>query len=168
VIKPDALDAASFWSWCSKEWDHLQDTYGVLFSNLLLTLYGIKWLGSGLGLLYHEEHWCIDDQVDIVEIACKLPSSGGYVTSPWEVFCCPSVLHIMSSTPWFDRYRFVLHIVLLLWVVWMTLLAFNPASIDGPVSLGHGIKCNGIADWLVSSSFGVFFFLVWWVDTRSD
>ncbi|KAJ0437426.1 putative Zinc finger, RING-CH-type, Zinc finger, RING/FYVE/PHD-type [Helianthus annuus] len=55
-----------------------------------------------------------------------------------------------------ERYMFVLCIVLLLLVAWMTLLIFNSAIIVLPVSLGrvlfnavpllptaHGIKCNG-------------------------
>lgn len=58
----------------------------------------------------------------------------------------------------FSRYAFVLRIVLLLVVAWMTLLLFNSALIIVPISLGralfnslpllpitHGIKCNGIA-----------------------
>jgi E3 ubiquitin-protein ligase MARCH6 len=57
----------------------------------------------------------------------------------------------------FSRYGFVLRIVLLLVVAWMTLLIFNSTLIVVPISLGraifntipllpmtHGIKCNGI------------------------
>ena len=56
-----------------------------------------------------------------------------------------------------SSYGFVLRIVLLLVVAWMTLLVFNSALIVVPISLGraifnaipllpitHGIKCNGM------------------------
>jgi len=65
----------------------------------------------------------------------------------YPVNCC--VIH--------DRYGFVLRIVLLLVLAWMTLLLFNAAVIVVPVSIGralfnaiprlpitHGIKCNGM------------------------
>ncbi|KAJ9705093.1 hypothetical protein PVL29_003241 [Vitis rotundifolia] len=66
-----------------------------------------------------------------------------------------------------DRYGFVLRIVLLLVVAWMTLLIFNSALIVVPISLGralfnaipllpitHGIKCNGnVVDELFLQSF---------------
>lgn len=55
-----------------------------------------------------------------------------------------------------SRYGFVLRIVLLLVVAWMTLLVFNSTLIIVPVYLGreifntipflpitHGVKCNG-------------------------
>ncbi|CAM8994149.1 unnamed protein product [Rhodiola kirilowii] len=63
-----------------------------------------------------------------------------------------------------DRYGFVLRIILLLLVAWMTLLVFNSLLIVVPVSLGralfnsipilpitHGIKCNDIYAFLIGS-----------------
>lgn len=63
-----------------------------------------------------------------------------------------------------DRYSFVLRIVLLLVVAWMTLLIFNSALIVVPVSLGrtifntipvlpitHGIKCNDLYAFIIGS-----------------
>uniref|UniRef100_A0A5B6Z9F5 RING-type E3 ubiquitin transferase n=1 Tax=Davidia involucrata TaxID=16924 RepID=A0A5B6Z9F5_DAVIN len=63
-----------------------------------------------------------------------------------------------------DRYGFVLRIVLLLVVAWMTLLIFNSALIVIPVSLGraifnaipllpitHGIKCNDLYAFIIGS-----------------
>nr|GMC81029.1 probable E3 ubiquitin ligase SUD1 isoform X1 [Ipomoea batatas] len=63
-----------------------------------------------------------------------------------------------------DRYGFVLRIVLLLVVAWMTLLIFNSALIIVPISLGralfnslpllpitHGIKCNDLYAFVIGS-----------------
>ncbi|KAK4491118.1 hypothetical protein RD792_001842 [Penstemon davidsonii] len=63
-----------------------------------------------------------------------------------------------------DRWAFVLRIVLLLLVAWMTLLVFNAALIVVPVSLGrtlfnalpflpitHGIKCNDLYAFIIGS-----------------
>ncbi|GER56608.1 RING/U-box superfamily protein [Striga asiatica] len=63
-----------------------------------------------------------------------------------------------------DRWAFVLRIVLLLVVAWMTLLVFNSALIIVPVSLGrslfnalpllpitHGIKCNDLYAFVIGS-----------------
>ncbi|KAL3843909.1 hypothetical protein ACJIZ3_001312 [Penstemon smallii] len=63
-----------------------------------------------------------------------------------------------------DRWAFVLRIVLLLLVAWMTLLMFNAALIVVPVSLGrtlfnalpflpitHGIKCNDLYAFIIGS-----------------
>ncbi|XP_076928553.1 putative E3 ubiquitin ligase SUD1 [Bidens hawaiensis] len=63
-----------------------------------------------------------------------------------------------------ERYGFVLCIVLLLLVAWMTLLIFNSAVIVGPVFLGrvlfnsvpllpitHGIKCNDMYAFFIGS-----------------
>lgn len=63
-----------------------------------------------------------------------------------------------------DRYGFVLRIVLLLVVAWMTLLIFNSALIVVPISLGralfngipllpitHGIKCNDLYSFIIGS-----------------
>ncbi|KAF4374053.1 hypothetical protein F8388_007959 [Cannabis sativa] len=63
-----------------------------------------------------------------------------------------------------ERYSFVLRIVLLLVVAWMTLLVFNSALIVVPVSLGrtifntipvlpitHGIKCNDLYAFIIGS-----------------
>ncbi|KAM7250362.1 hypothetical protein ACFE04_022245 [Oxalis oulophora] len=63
-----------------------------------------------------------------------------------------------------ERYNFVLRIVLLLLVAWMTLLVFNSTLIIVPVSLGraifnvvplfpitHGIKCNDIYAFIIGS-----------------
>lgn len=63
-----------------------------------------------------------------------------------------------------DRYGFVLRIVLLLMVAWMTLLIFNSALIVVPISLGralfngipllpitHGIKCNDLYSFIIGS-----------------
>lgn len=63
-----------------------------------------------------------------------------------------------------DRYGFILRIVLLLVVAWMTLLIFNSALIVVPVSLGralfnaipllpitHGIKCNDLYAFIIGS-----------------
>ncbi|XP_024029004.1 probable E3 ubiquitin ligase SUD1 isoform X3 [Morus notabilis] len=63
-----------------------------------------------------------------------------------------------------DRYSFVLRIVLLLVMAWMTLLIFNSALIVVPVSLGrtifntipvlpitHGIKCNDLYAFIIGS-----------------
>ncbi|KAF2294745.1 hypothetical protein GH714_015943 [Hevea brasiliensis] len=63
-----------------------------------------------------------------------------------------------------DRYSFVLRIVLLLVVAWMTLLVFNSALIVVPISLGrtlfnsipllpitHGIKCNDLYAFIIGS-----------------
>ncbi|CAK9178647.1 unnamed protein product [Ilex paraguariensis] len=63
-----------------------------------------------------------------------------------------------------DRYGFVLRIVLLLVVAWMTLLIFNSALIVVPVTLGralfnaipllpitHGIKCNDLYAFIIGS-----------------
>ncbi|KAL2457767.1 putative E3 ubiquitin ligase SUD1 [Forsythia ovata] len=63
-----------------------------------------------------------------------------------------------------DRWRFVLRIVLLLLVAWMTLLVFNSALIVVPISLGrtlfnalpllpvtHGIKCNDSYAFVIGS-----------------
>ncbi|XWS68048.1 hypothetical protein CRYUN_Cryun04dG0056900 [Craigia yunnanensis] len=63
-----------------------------------------------------------------------------------------------------DRYSFVLHIVLLLVVAWMTLLIFNSALIVVPISLGralfntipllpitHCIKCNDLYAFIIGS-----------------
>lgn len=63
-----------------------------------------------------------------------------------------------------DRYGFVLRIVLLLVVAWMTLLVFNSAFIVVPISLGrslfnaipllpitHGIKCNDLYAFMIGS-----------------
>ncbi|XP_049389600.1 probable E3 ubiquitin ligase SUD1 isoform X1 [Solanum stenotomum] len=63
-----------------------------------------------------------------------------------------------------DRYAFVLRIVLLLVVAWMTLLLFNSALIIVPISLGralfnslpllpitHGIKCNDLYAFVIGS-----------------
>ncbi|KAA8536214.1 hypothetical protein F0562_028692 [Nyssa sinensis] len=63
-----------------------------------------------------------------------------------------------------DRYGFVLRIVLLLVVAWMTLLIFDSALIVIPVSLGraifnaipllpiaHGIKCNDLYAFIIGS-----------------
>lgn len=63
-----------------------------------------------------------------------------------------------------DRYSFVLRIVLLLVVAWMTLLTFNSALIIVPISLGrtlynalphlpitHGIKCNDMYAFVIGS-----------------
>ncbi|KAH9695444.1 putative E3 ubiquitin ligase SUD1 [Citrus sinensis] len=65
-----------------------------------------------------------------------------------------------------SEYGFVLRIVLLLVIAWMTLLVINSALIVVPISLGralfnaipllpitHGVKCNGnIVDWVTYSS----------------
>ncbi|XP_042066786.1 probable E3 ubiquitin ligase SUD1 isoform X1 [Salvia splendens] len=63
-----------------------------------------------------------------------------------------------------DRWAFVLRIVLLLVVAWMTLLIFNSALIIVPISLGrtlfnslpflpltHGIRCNDIYAFVIGS-----------------
>lgn len=63
-----------------------------------------------------------------------------------------------------DRYAFVLRIVLLLVVAWMTLLLFNSALVIVPISLGralfnslpllpitHGIKCNDLYAFVIGS-----------------
>ncbi|GAV83801.1 RINGv domain-containing protein [Cephalotus follicularis] len=63
-----------------------------------------------------------------------------------------------------DRYAFVLRIVLLLVVAWMTLLIFNSSLIVVPISLGralfnaipllpitHGIKCNDLYAFIIGS-----------------
>ncbi|KAJ8572374.1 hypothetical protein K7X08_008885 [Anisodus acutangulus] len=63
-----------------------------------------------------------------------------------------------------DRYAFVLRILLLLVVAWMTLLLFNSALIIVPISLGralfnslpllpitHGIKCNDLYAFVIGS-----------------
>ncbi|CAN8229507.1 unnamed protein product [Cochlearia groenlandica] len=63
-----------------------------------------------------------------------------------------------------DRYNFVVRIVLLLLVAWVTLLLFNSALIVVPVSLGralfsaipllpitHGIKCNDLYAFVIGS-----------------
>lgn len=63
-----------------------------------------------------------------------------------------------------DKYSFVIRIVLLLLVAWMTLLVFNSALIVIPVSLGralfnvipllpitHGIKCNDLYAFVIGS-----------------
>ncbi|XP_065871264.1 probable E3 ubiquitin ligase SUD1 isoform X1 [Euphorbia lathyris] len=63
-----------------------------------------------------------------------------------------------------DRYSFVLRIVLLLIVAWMTLLIFDSALIVVPISLGralfnvipllpitHGIKCNDLYAFIIGS-----------------
>ncbi|KAK8624932.1 hypothetical protein V6N13_089818 [Hibiscus sabdariffa] len=63
-----------------------------------------------------------------------------------------------------DRYGFVLRIVLLLVIAWMTLLIFNTALIIVPISLGralfnaipllpitHGIKCNDLYAFVIGS-----------------
>ncbi|KAH6825984.1 RING/U-box superfamily protein [Perilla frutescens var. hirtella] len=63
-----------------------------------------------------------------------------------------------------DRYAFVLRIVLLLVVAWMTLLVFNSALIIVPISLGralfnalpllpvtHGIRCNDLYAFVIGS-----------------
>ncbi|XWS54776.1 hypothetical protein CRYUN_Cryun10bG0118300 [Craigia yunnanensis] len=63
-----------------------------------------------------------------------------------------------------DRYSFVLRIVLLMVVAWMTLLIFNSALIVVPISLGralfnaipllpmtHGIKCNDLYAFIIGS-----------------
>ncbi|KAI4342341.1 hypothetical protein MLD38_026979 [Melastoma candidum] len=63
-----------------------------------------------------------------------------------------------------ERYSFVLRIVLLLMVAWMTLLIFNSTLIVIPVSLGrklfnaipllpitHGIKCNDLYAFIIGS-----------------
>ncbi|GAA0163321.1 ubiquitin-protein ligase [Lithospermum erythrorhizon] len=63
-----------------------------------------------------------------------------------------------------DRYSFVIRIVLLLVVSWMTLLMFNCALVVVPVSLGrtlfnvipflpltHGIKCNDLYAFVIGS-----------------
>ncbi|KAL8143754.1 hypothetical protein V2J09_016786 [Rumex salicifolius] len=63
-----------------------------------------------------------------------------------------------------ERYGFILRIVLLLIVAWMTLLVFNSALIVVPVSLGraifnsiprlpitHGIKCNDFYAFIIGS-----------------
>ncbi|KAJ6896399.1 E3 ubiquitin ligase SUD1 isoform X1 [Populus alba x Populus x berolinensis] len=63
-----------------------------------------------------------------------------------------------------DRYSFVLRIVLLLVVAWMTLLMFNSTLIVVPISLGralfnaipllpitHGIKCNDLYAFVIGS-----------------
>ncbi|MBA0739059.1 hypothetical protein Gogos_012357 [Gossypium gossypioides] len=65
-----------------------------------------------------------------------------------------------------DRYSFVLCIVLLLVIAWMTLLIFNSALIVVPISLGralfnaipllpitHGIKCNDLYAFVIGSYF---------------
>ncbi|KAL8129206.1 hypothetical protein V2J09_018361, partial [Rumex salicifolius] len=64
----------------------------------------------------------------------------------------------------YERYNFVLRIVLLLFMAWMTLLALNSAVIVVPVSLGraifsvipllpisHGIKCNDLYAFTIGS-----------------
>ncbi|KAA3482425.1 putative E3 ubiquitin ligase SUD1 isoform X1 [Gossypium australe] len=66
----------------------------------------------------------------------------------------------------FSRYSFVLRIVLLLVIAWMTLLIFNSALIVVPISLGralfnaipllpitHGIKCNDLYAFVIGSYF---------------
>ncbi|KAK7319893.1 hypothetical protein RJT34_04621 [Clitoria ternatea] len=63
-----------------------------------------------------------------------------------------------------DSYAFVLRIVLLLVIAWMTLLVFNSALIVVPISLGralfnaiprlpitHGIKCNDLYAFIIGS-----------------
>lgn len=73
-------------------------------------------------------------------------------------FFMTSILIFSLLYKFYRRYSFVLRIVLLLVVAWMTLLVFNSALIVIPVSLGraifnsipllpitHGIKCNGMA-----------------------
>ncbi|XVF67549.1 hypothetical protein PTKIN_Ptkin10aG0130200 [Pterospermum kingtungense] len=63
-----------------------------------------------------------------------------------------------------ERYSFVLRIVLLLVVAWMTLLIFNSALIVVPISLGralfnvipllpitHGVKCNDLYAFIIGS-----------------
>ncbi|KAJ8763579.1 hypothetical protein K2173_002462 [Erythroxylum novogranatense] len=63
-----------------------------------------------------------------------------------------------------DRYSFVLRIVLLLIIAWMTLLVFNSALIVVPISLGralfngipllpitHGVKCNDLYAFIIGS-----------------
>ncbi|KAM7263271.1 hypothetical protein ACFE04_000954 [Oxalis oulophora] len=63
-----------------------------------------------------------------------------------------------------ERYSFVLRIVLLLLVAWMTLLVFNSTLIVVPISLGrtifnvipllpitHGIKCNDLYAFIIGS-----------------
>ena len=70
----------------------------------------------------------------------------------WNRFCYDLMFFVLS----FSRYGFVLRIVLLLVLAWMTLLLVNSALIVAPISLGralfnsiprlpitHGIKCNG-------------------------
>ncbi|KAE8672822.1 putative E3 ubiquitin ligase SUD1 [Hibiscus syriacus] len=65
-----------------------------------------------------------------------------------------------------DRYSFVLRIVLLLVIAWMTLLVFNSALIVVPISFGralfnaipllpitHGIKCNDLYAFVIGSYF---------------
>ncbi|KAL4280077.1 hypothetical protein GQ457_03G003130 [Hibiscus cannabinus] len=65
-----------------------------------------------------------------------------------------------------ERYSFVLRIVLLLVIAWMTLLVFNSALIVVPISLGralfnaipllpitHGIKCNDLYAFVIGSYF---------------
>lgn len=69
-------------------------------------------------------------------------------------YLAPIILTFVDA--FFSRYSFVLRIVLLLVVAWMTLLIFNSALIVVPISLGralfnaipllpitHGVKCNG-------------------------
>ncbi|WJX44422.1 putative E3 ubiquitin ligase sud1, variant 2 [Trifolium repens] len=63
-----------------------------------------------------------------------------------------------------DSYAFVLRIVLLLVIAWMTLLVFNSALVVVPISLGrilfnsiprlpitHGIKCNDLYAFIIGS-----------------
>ncbi|KAK8626868.1 hypothetical protein V6N13_134498 [Hibiscus sabdariffa] len=65
-----------------------------------------------------------------------------------------------------ERYSFVLRIVLLLVIAWITLLVFNSALIVVPISLGralfnaipllpitHGIKCNDLYAFVIGSYF---------------
>ncbi|XP_039063056.1 probable E3 ubiquitin ligase SUD1 [Hibiscus syriacus] len=65
-----------------------------------------------------------------------------------------------------DKYSFVLRIVLLLVIAWITLLVFNSALIVVPISLGralfnaipllpitHGIKCNDLYAFVIGSYF---------------
>ncbi|KAE8686461.1 putative E3 ubiquitin ligase SUD1 [Hibiscus syriacus] len=65
-----------------------------------------------------------------------------------------------------DKYSFVLRIVLLLVIAWITLLVFNSALVVVPISLGrtlfnaipllpitHGIKCNDLYAFVIGSYF---------------
>ncbi|CAI9753055.1 unnamed protein product [Fraxinus pennsylvanica] len=74
----------------------------------------------------------------------------------------------------FPKWSFVLGIVLLLLVAWMTLLVFNSALIVVPISLGrtlfnalpllpvtHGIKCNDSYAFFIES------YVIWTVLARA-
>lgn len=109
----------------------------------------------------------------LVALICHNPVPDFFFYSLYFQYSCHNcidwfltLLLTLYCLLYYSRYGFVLRIVLLLVIAWMTLLVINSALIVVPISLGralfnaipllpitHGVKCNGnIVNWVTYSS----------------